>query len=390
MQSSPETENASLRRQLADLIHAAKQNEEKLRRFDDVERRIISASSLPELIETVLSEYRQAFAVDTVTLWLVDADGDVSKSLDHGDGLAQHFDGLILSTTATPLASIYADGLQPVLAPFEHATHSEVFDVRKHALGSVALLPLVRHGSLIGSLHFGSVDPKRYTEDQGTAFLERLAAVVAVSIDSALSHDRLKRIGLTDALTGVHNRRYFERRCAIDAEQARRHGQELSAMFIDIDHFKRVNDTHGHQAGDDVLRNVANAIQEGLRAGDTFARYGGEEFVVLCPHTDSRAAETVAERIRSSLEQRTFRLQSGREIRVTISIGIATMPTDNDETEKAVRVMLSLADQALYQAKNDGRNRVVVSRLPPTSPATRAKWLGWLQKRGRVGNTAAA
>ena len=143
-------------------------------------------------------------------------------------------------------------------------------------------------------------------------------------------------------------------------------------MFIDIDHFKRVNDTHGHQAGDDVLRNVANAIQEGLRAGDTFARYGGEEFVVLCPHTDCRDAGTVADRIRSGLEQRSFRSPSGREISVTISIGIAALPTDIDETEQAVRTMLSLADQALYQAKNDGRNRVLISRLSQTSPATRA------------------
>ncbi len=384
MPTDLETENAELRGQLAELLRAAKQNEDKLRRFDDLERQIIGAGSLFELIQTVLNEYRHAFAVDTVTLWLIDVDGEVSKTLDHGDGIAQHFDGLILSDSAAHLASLYEDSLQPILTPFQHNKHSDLFDVRRHALGSVALLPLVRHGDLIGSLHFGSVDPKRYTSDQGTAFLQRLAAVVAVSIDSALSHERLKRIGLTDALTGVHNRRYFEHRCVIEAEQARRHATDLAAMFIDIDHFKRINDTHGHQTGDDVLRDVAGVIQDCLRAGDTVARYGGEEFVVLCPHTDCRAATTVAERIRTRMEQRMFRSAAGRGIRVTISVGIAALPKTGDPTEAEIRELLASADQALYQAKNEGRNRVISNDSAPASPNRGSKWLEFLRKLGRA------
>ena len=383
MPTDSETENTRLRQQLAELIHAAKQNEDKLKRFDDLERRIIGAGSLAELIQTVLTEYRQAFLVDTVTLWLIDVDGEVCKALDHGEAPTRHFDGLILSGTPTQLASLYADGLRPVLAPFQHVEHSEVFDTRRHALGSVALLPLVRHGGLIGSLHFGSTDPTRYTSDQGTEFLQRLASIVAVSLDSALSHERLKQIGLTDALTGISNRRYFEHRCLIEAEQACRHSQSLSAMFIDIDHFKRINDTHGHQTGDDVLRSVASAIQECLRAGDTVARYGGEEFVVLCPHTDCQAANTVAERIRTHIEQRLFRTPSGRDIRVTISIGIAAFSTDGHGTEEAIRAMLALADQALYRAKSDGRNRTVVANPATSSPTRRGKWLELLSKRSR-------
>ena len=225
------------------------------------------------------------------------------------------------------------------------------------------MLPLVRQDALIGSLHFGSADPERYDGLSGTQFLERLTAIIAVCLGSALNQERLKLIGLTDALTGVQNRRYFEHRCQIEARNARRHNQPLACMFLDVDRFKRINDAYGHQAGDEVLRHVAGIIQSQLRAGDTVARYGGEEFVVMLPHTPVHHAKNIAERIRERIALHPFGVGAGQIPGVTISIGLSMLENGEGEAELASR-MIESADRALYQAKAGGRNRVVCERLP--------------------------
>ncbi|MEI7430466.1 MAG: sensor domain-containing diguanylate cyclase, partial [Betaproteobacteria bacterium] len=228
------------------------------------------------------------------------------------------------------------------------------------AIKSVALLPLARHGELIGSLHFGSADPERYVSDCRTDFLVRLAEIVAICLESALSQERLKLVGLTDALTGVQNRRYFEHRCPVEISQARRYKHALACMFLDIDKFKRINDTYGHQTGDDVLRSVANIIQAQLRSGDTISRYGGEEFVVLLPQSELHHALQIAERIRSSIEEQHLQAASGQVIKMTISIGLSMLSAKNlaEESHQAATGLIAAADKALYQAKHNGRNRV--------------------------------
>ena len=159
---------------------------------------------------------------------------------------------------------------------------------------SAALLPLIRQGLLIGSLHFGSRDPERYDRSSGTKFLDRLAAIAAIAIESMLNRERLRRAGMTDGLTGVHNRRYFDHRSLIEFSQAVRHRYPLACLFLDIDHFKAINDAHGHAAGDEVLRQVGGLILRTLRTGDLAARYGGEEFALILPNTPRSGAMTYA------------------------------------------------------------------------------------------------
>ena len=178
-------------------------------------------------------------------------------------------------------------------------------------------------------------------------------------------------MGLTDALTGVHNRRYLEHRCGIEVSQARRHSLSLCCMLIDVDRFKRINDTYGHAAGDQILRTVAANIQVQLRAGDTVARYGGEEFVVLLPQTDMDNAWAIANRIRTSIERKLLYAESGRGIKVTISAGVSQLALADDAGNdlQQASAMLNSADEALYRAKNNGRNRVECAG--PTAPAPR-------------------
>jgi two-component system cell cycle response regulator len=165
-------------------------------------------------------------------------------------------------------------------------------------------------------------------------------------------------MAITDALTGLHNRRYMESHLATLAEQAAVRGKPLALMMLDIDFFKSINDSHGHDAGDDVLREFALRIRKSIRGIDLACRYGGEEFVVVMPETDLAVAGMVAERLRHAIATEPFAIEKGtKRIDVTISIGIAVL----DRKGEPVADVMKRADQALYRAKHDGRNRVVAA-----------------------------
>jgi len=352
-----EQENAELRRQLDDLLREARANEGKMRRFEKLEHRLIGARSFIELLHLLLGDYKQEFGLEALGLTLVDREGEAAEVLagDVGDdGLLQ---ALNLVHESVALQALHGEARRPWLGAFDDQAHGHLFGSRAGLITSVALLPLRRHDELIGSLHFGSADPHRYEPGTATDLLERLGGIVGVCLDNALNQERLKLVGLTDPLTGVHNRRYFDHRCQIEVAHARRHHFALACMFLDIDGFKRINDTYGHQLGDEVLRAVGHAIRAGLRTGDTIARYGGEEFIALLPQTSRVNVREVAERIRSSIAARP--LAGG--VSATISIGLAMLPGDADGRgagELAAELVRN-ADNALYQAKHQGRNQVV-------------------------------
>jgi two-component system, cell cycle response regulator len=163
-------------------------------------------------------------------------------------------------------------------------------------------------------------------------------------------------MAITDSLTGLHNRRYMESHLGTLVEEAAARGKPLSLLVLDIDYFKSINDSHGHDAGDDVLREFATRVRKSIRGIDLACRFGGEEFVVVMPETDMAVAAVVAERIRRQIAGDPFPIQKGADaLNVTISIGIAGLAQGADTAE----AILKRADQALYRAKRDGRNRVV-------------------------------
>jgi diguanylate cyclase (GGDEF)-like protein len=183
----------------------------------------------------------------------------------------------------------------------------------------------------------------------------------------------LEQEAVTDPLTGVFNRRYLDRRLHEEVARARRYSLSLSALLLDIDLFKQINDRHGHQAGDRVLLELGKMALEFLRETDVLARYGGEEFLILAPNTALDDARLVAERLRKRIEMHDFDLRSdakGSEaLRVTASIGVARLGDGIDTAEKLIRA----ADENLYRAKHEGRNRVVAGmtgsqEAAPASP----------------------
>lgn len=165
----------------------------------------------------------------------------------------------------------------------------------------------------------------------------------------------LEELATHDGLTGLLNHREFQRRLQIEVERARRYQHPLSLLMIDIDHFKKFNDTYGHQSGDIVLRVLAEQMRQGVRTVDYSARYGGEEFAIILPEMPASSAIAVAERLRKSIASQSTALDRGQTVNITVSIGVATFPEDADSNDK----LIAAADRALYAAKSAGRNRVL-------------------------------
>jgi two-component system, cell cycle response regulator len=353
-------ENQRLREQLASMLGEARVNQEKMRRFDLLERTVIGATSLAALVKTLLVGYKILFELDAVSLTLVDPLHEVTHILAREPDTGALSESLTLLDNDQPLQSLYALGARPVLAKIED-TPGFLFTEGPPGLVSVALLPLVHRGKFIGSLNLGSKSAQRFEAHSSTDFLERLASLVAVCLNNALATERLKLAGMTDILTGVHNRRYFDSRCLEEVTAARRSGAPLICMFLDVDRFKSLNDSLGHQAGDEVLRYVASLIKVQLRGSDLVARYGGEEFVVLLPATTLQDGMETAERIRYIVEHQSVPINAHEVARVTISIGVAMLELlpPVAEASSLAADLIARADRAMYQAKETGRNRVV-------------------------------
>ena len=173
--------------------------------------------------------------------------------------------------------------------------------------------------------------------------------------DLERSREEMRLMAITDPMTKLYNRRYFSEISEDIFSLAKRNGHNLGVIMLDIDKFKRVNDTYGHQVGDEVIISLANVIVTHIRQSDTACRYGGEEFVILLPETDINGVRNVAEKIRRAVEESKMELPDGVELKYTVSLGI----TEADfEKDRNVEKVIGRADEALYDAKESGRNRV--------------------------------
>ena len=175
-----------------------------------------------------------------------------------------------------------------------------------------------------------------------------------LSADIRFAIAKIKRVSDTDELTGVYNMRAFSAILKRSFQQSIRHTHPLSIVMIDADNLKPINDSHGHEAGDKLLKHLIRTFGEELRQTDVLARYGGDEFTILLPETGRTGAVEVAERIRKSVEDSRFDVRGGLDLRTTISLGIASYPEDGSNVE----IIVEKADKALYRAKREGRNRI--------------------------------
>ena len=219
----------------------------------------------------------------------------------------------------------------------------------------------VRRGTRGATENVGVLSIARHGEGfnrQDRELLEYLAGQAVVSIENADLHDTVKRQAVTDELTGLFNHRRFQEVIANEVERTKRGGPGMGLIMLDIDNFKRVNDTYGHMQGDLVLREVARVLRESSREIDEPARYGGEEMAVALPGTDLDGAFLFAERVRRRIESLDLPLIDGEgSLRVTASFGAAALPSDQEMADKDS--LVAAADAALYRAKRSGKNRTV-------------------------------
>ncbi len=230
------------------------------------------------------------------------------------------------------------------------------------SVASALMLPLQYEDEVLGVLVLTSGEVDMFRPRQVDS-LRVIADQAAISLKNALFHADIKARALTDGLTGLCNHKHFMSILAREHQLYRDGMSPLALLLIDVDHFKRVNDSHGHQAGDEVLRGVAEVLRSTVREGDLPARYGGEEFVVLMAGADQAEALRVAERIRETMAASSFPARSG-PIGVTISIGLASCTMEMKDPSELVE----RADQALYQAKAKGRNQTVVAGAEVAKP----------------------
>ena len=218
----------------------------------------------------------------------------------------------------------------------------------------IGAFPLTSEGEITGCIVARSTLDKLSTRD--ISYLEQLTRQSAITINRANAYAKILQYATLDALTGLNNRRQFEVRLKQEIATTKRQKNPLCAMMIDIDFFKKVNDTYGHASGDAVLRAVASVIKEHLRESDIPSRYGGEEFAVLLPYTHIDEAQIVGERLRKAVESTPVPIDK-KNINVTISMGLAEFNPEETGEE-----LFERADKALYEAKESGRNRVCINK----------------------------
>lgn len=347
------------RRELAQLKEQAERNSEILARSQARELSLLRAVDLQTLVHALLDGLRDSYALDHVTVIIPDPEHEVRHLLLDGMASEATPDGLLFVEGMSVVLPRYTDLEVSWLGEYRPDEHRMVFPGERGP-GSVALIPLRQGGQLFGAVNFLSKNRDRFQKGQATDFLDHLGAIAAFALENAVNRARLRRSGFTDVLTGWYNRRYLQVRLVEELARAKRDSTSLACLILDIDHFKRVNDSHGHAAGDAVLRELAQKIAKRIRTTDVAARYGGEEFVILLPHTDTGAGITVAESIRRAVAEDRYGAASGLSLRITVSLGVSSVAPGRGTTDFQTMgdEMLARADRALYRAKAAGRNRV--------------------------------
>jgi diguanylate cyclase (GGDEF)-like protein len=337
---------AKLRGTINELSSSRTQLERAVRRVGETLR---STHDMKQMLESIVNTAADAVLADAAVLWMFTA---TRESV---------YPAIIRGVVGRPMESIkVGEGIAGQVAERGNSIvlpGDEVLPRRARAepdFPVAAAIPLFSQARLMGVLTVYRKEPEQRFTRADTDTIIFLAEQGGVAIENVLLHEDAQRLSLTDGLTGVWNRRYFQMQFRQILATASRFDRAFSIMMLDLDHFKRVNDTHGHQRGDAILVEFSQRVSGALREIDTFARYGGEEFICLLAETGLGGAATTAEKIREVIKSEPFGGLGDEPISLTVSIGVASYPEHGD----SFRGLVEAADQAMYRAKQEGRDRV--------------------------------
>jgi diguanylate cyclase (GGDEF)-like protein len=326
--------------------------------FHDVAKALTSSLDLDSILQTIMEKMAEYFRPDTWSLLMVDdqrdelyfaiAVGTAAEALKNvrlkvGEGIAgwvaKHGERLVVP-------DVYTD---PRFA-------KRIDEMTKWETRSIICVPLRSKHRVLGVIQLVNVDMKHFT-DQEEFFLQSLCDYAAIAIENARSVEKIQELTITDDCTGLYNARHLYKTLETEVYRSARFGYEFTVLFIDLDHFKQVNDTHGHLVGSRLLAEVGYLIKAQLRLIDFAFRYGGDEFVVLLPQTSKDQAVVVAKRLQDSLRSGTFCIEQGLNLSVRGSMGLATFPNDAQTPHDIIRQ----ADEMMYMVKNSSRDNIGIA-----------------------------
>ena len=326
-----------------------------LRVFHDVARALTSSLDLDSILGAIMQQMEQFFEPESWSLLIVDdehqnlyyavaagkSSGDRNLRVDMGEGIAgwvaQHGEPVIVS--------------EPGKDP-RFVTDGAVSPVR-----SAICIPLRSRDRTLGVIELLNYRADTLT-DETMAFLRVLCDYAAIAIQNVRAVERIQELTITDDCTGLFNSRHLFSITEVELERSRRFSLPFSLIFIDLDHFKRVNDLHGHLTGSRLLAEIARTIKHSVRGIDSAFRYGGDEFIVLLPQTGKDAALEVTQRLLHALRDTKYLLAEGLEVRMMASFGIASYPEDGS----TIQEIIGAADQMMYMVKNSSRGNIAVAQ----------------------------
>jgi diguanylate cyclase (GGDEF)-like protein len=327
--------------------------------FHDVAKALTSSLDLDSILQTIMEKMAEYFRPDTWSLLMVDEEkdelyfaiavGSAAEALKNvrlkvGEGIAgwvaRHGERLVVP-------DVYTD---PRFA-------KRIDEMTKWETRSIICIPLRSKHRVLGVIQLVNVDMQNFG-NQEEFFLQSLCDYAAIAIENARAVERIQELTITDDCTGLYNARHLYKTLETEVYRSSRFGYEFTVLFIDLDHFKQVNDTHGHLIGSKLLAEIGYLIKAQLRLIDYAFRYGGDEFVILLPQTGKDAALVVARRLRDALRTSLFCKEEQLNLNVRASIGLATYPHDAKTTHDIIRQ----ADEMMYLVKNTTRDNIGIAQ----------------------------
>ena len=337
---------------------AARQAQE-LHIFHDVAKALTTSLDLDSILQTIMEKMAEHFRPDTWSLLMVDEEknelyfaiavGTASEALKNvrlkvGEGIAGH-------------VAKYGEKLIVPDVRGDKRFAKRIDEVTQWETQSIICVPLRSKLRVLGVIQLVNVEMVNFTHEE-QFFLQALCDYAAIAIENARAVEKIQELTITDDCTGLYNARHLYKTLETEVYRSARFGYEFSVLFIDLDHFKQVNDTHGHLIGSKLLAEIGYLIKAQLRLIDFAFRYGGDEFVVLLPQTSKDAALVVARRLRDSLRASMFCKEEGLNLNVRASIGLATYPHDAKSPNEIIRQ----ADEMMYMVKNSTRDSIGVAQ----------------------------
>ena len=348
-----------LRAEIKRLKEGVRQKERELAFFINAGKLLTSSLEVDKIVNTILEQAHLLVRGQMWTLLLLDEQtrelkfetikGKYKKTFKpFSVKIGQGVPGSVAKTGAPVL-------ITDVLENLKFST-----DIEKRILTrpkSILAVPVKNKRKIFGVLEMVNKEDGTPFVSRDLELLTKLVDQAAIAIERAYLYQKMSDLVVTDDLTQLFNYRYLEQTLDIELRRSQRYKSQISLVFLDIDHFKEVNDLHGHQAGSQLLIELAKILIENLRDVDIISRYGGDEFVVVLPETDVVTTHNIVRRLQKSIREKRFLKKRGLKIHITVSFGIAGFPVHAKNKEDLIR----LADTAMYRAKNEGRDKIFIA-----------------------------